>query len=80
MNVDIRNVNGHYEAFQNGKFVVSGDTYMEVLKELEGDDNAAEYTCTEKTGSACIQKECSGTIVLTEDLKVGKQLCLFSQQ
>lgn len=95
MDVDIRNVNGHYEAFRNGKFLVSGDTYLEVVKELEGDDNVVEYTClvcgaksysscTEKTGSECIQKGCNGTIVLAENLKdapkVGEQLCLFSQQ
>ena len=31
---EIRHVMGHYEAFVNGKFVVSGDTFNEVLKDL----------------------------------------------
>lgn len=26
---------GHYEAYLNGRFVVSGDTYSEVKKELK---------------------------------------------
>lgn len=26
---------GHYEAYLNGRFVVSGDTYGEVKKDLE---------------------------------------------
>lgn len=32
--IEVRNVKGHYEAFINGQFVVSGDTLNEVLKEL----------------------------------------------
>lgn len=28
-------VRGHYEAFINGKFFCSGDTYMECVKEIE---------------------------------------------
>lgn len=36
---EIKHVNGHYEAFSNGKFVVSGDTFAEVVKELmKGDE------------------------------------------
>ena len=31
----IINVRGHYEAYINGKFFCSGDTYFEVAKELE---------------------------------------------
>ena len=33
--IEITNVNGHYEAWENGKFIVSGDTKREVEKELE---------------------------------------------
>lgn len=33
--VEIRHVMDHYEAYINGQFVVSGDTYGEVKKELE---------------------------------------------
>ena len=32
--IEIRHVMEHYEAFVNGKFVVSGDTLNEVLEEL----------------------------------------------
>lgn len=32
--IEIRHVMGHYEAFVNGKFVVSGDTFNEILEEL----------------------------------------------
>lgn len=32
--IEIRHVRGHYEAFVNGRFVVSGDTLNEVLEEL----------------------------------------------
>lgn len=35
MSVRVQPVNGHYEAYLNGNFVVSGDTHAEVLKELE---------------------------------------------
>lgn len=34
MNVEIRAVRGHYEAFVDGQFYVSGDTYAEVMNEL----------------------------------------------
>lgn len=33
--IKIKNVNGHYEAWENEKFIVSGDTKREVEKELE---------------------------------------------
>ena len=32
--IEIRHVMEHYEAFVNGKFVGSGDTFNEVLKDL----------------------------------------------
>ena len=32
--IEIRHVMDHYEAFVNGKFVVSGDTFNEILEEL----------------------------------------------
>ena len=32
--IEVRHVMDHYEAFVNGKFVVSGDTFDEVTKEL----------------------------------------------
>ena len=32
--IEVRHVMDHYEAFVNGKFVVSGDTFDEVVKEL----------------------------------------------
>jgi hypothetical protein len=32
--IEIRHVMEHYEAFVNGRFVVSGDTFNEVLKYL----------------------------------------------
>ena len=32
--IEIRHVMEHYEAFVNGKFVVSGDTFNVVLEEL----------------------------------------------
>lgn len=32
--IEIRHVMEHYEAFVNGKFVVSGDTFNEILEEL----------------------------------------------
>lgn len=35
MEYDIINVRGHYEAYLNGKFICSGDTIKEVIKELE---------------------------------------------
>ena len=34
MEYKIINVHGHYEAYLNGKFVCSGDSVMEVIKEL----------------------------------------------
>ncbi len=33
-NVDIICTGGHYEGYVNGKFVVSGDTWNEVYKDL----------------------------------------------
>ena len=35
LRAEILYVRGHYEAFVNGKFVVSGDTLNEVRNELE---------------------------------------------
>ena len=32
--IEIRHVVDHYKAFVNGRFVVSGDTFNEVLEEL----------------------------------------------
>ena len=32
--IEIRHVMEHYEAFVNGRFVVSGDTFNEILEEL----------------------------------------------
>lgn len=32
--IEIRHVLEHYEAFVDGKFVVSGDTFNEILEEL----------------------------------------------
>ena len=32
---DIIHVKDHYEAFIDGKFFCSGDTYMECVKEIE---------------------------------------------
>ena len=32
--IEIRHVMDHYETFVNGKFVVSGDTFNEILEEL----------------------------------------------
>ena len=32
--IEVRHVMDHYEAFVNGNFVVSGDTFDEVIKEL----------------------------------------------
>lgn len=32
--IEIRHVMEHYEAFVNGGFVVSGDTFNEILEEL----------------------------------------------
>lgn len=32
--IEVRHVMDHYEAFVNGKFAVSGDTFDEVIKEL----------------------------------------------
>lgn len=33
--IEIRHVREHYEGYVNGEFVVSGDTYYEVEKDLE---------------------------------------------
>ena len=32
--IEIRHVMEHYEAFVNGRFVLSGDTFNEILEEL----------------------------------------------
>ena len=32
--IEIRHVMEHYEAFVDGKFVVSGDTFNDILEEL----------------------------------------------
>ena len=34
MEYEIINVRGHYEAYLNGKFICSGDSIKEVIKEL----------------------------------------------
>ena len=34
MDYKIINVRGHYEAYLHGQFICSGDTIMEVIKEL----------------------------------------------
>ena len=34
VNIEIRHVMDHYEAFVDGRFVVSGDTFDEVLEDL----------------------------------------------
>lgn len=33
--IEIRHVSDHYEGYVDGEFVVSGDTYHEVEKDLE---------------------------------------------
>lgn len=33
-NVVVKCVDGHYEAYADGKFIVSGDSFLEVCKEL----------------------------------------------
>jgi hypothetical protein len=33
--IDIRYVRGHYEVYQNGRFLFSGDTLREVEQDLE---------------------------------------------
>lgn len=35
MTYQIKNVNGHYEAYINGKFICSGDTQNEAAREAE---------------------------------------------
>ena len=35
MDWEIKNVHGHYEGYVNGEFFCSGDTYLEVARELE---------------------------------------------
>lgn len=35
MKVDITRKNGHYEGYINGRFVCSGDTAVEVAKDLD---------------------------------------------
>jgi hypothetical protein len=44
--VDITRKNGHYEGYVNGQFICSGDTAVEVAKELE------EYTEKLRAGVA----------------------------
>lgn len=33
--VEIKHIRDHYEAFIGNKFIVSGDTFREVMKELD---------------------------------------------
>lgn len=33
-NIEIKSVKGHYEAYENGKFICSGDTIREVEEDL----------------------------------------------
>ena len=35
MKIDITPKNGHYEGYINGRFICSGDTVVEVAKELD---------------------------------------------
>jgi len=35
MNYKIVNVRGHYEAYVNGNFICSGDTWSEAVREVE---------------------------------------------
>ena len=35
MSYQIINVNGHYEAYINGEFICSGDTYIEASREAD---------------------------------------------
>ena len=45
MSVEITRKNGHYEGYVNGEFVCSGDTAVEVAKELD------EYTANLRAGA-----------------------------
>lgn len=40
--LDIKKVDEHYEAFVDGKFVVSGDTLEEVIRELYEEEHDAD--------------------------------------
>ena len=40
--LDIEKVDEHYEAFVDGKFVVSGDTLEEVIQELNEEEHDAD--------------------------------------
>lgn len=35
--IEIKNVNGHYEVFRDGQFIFSADTISEAVKELENE-------------------------------------------
>lgn len=39
--LEIKQVNEHYEAFVDGKFVVSGDTLEEVIKDVYEEEKSA---------------------------------------
>lgn len=40
--LEIRQVNEHYEAFVDGKFVVSGDTLEEVIRDVYEEEKDAD--------------------------------------
>ena len=40
--LEIKQVDEHYEAFVDGKFVVSGDTLEEVIQDLYEEENNAD--------------------------------------
>jgi hypothetical protein len=40
--LDIKKVDEHYEAFVDGKFVVSGDTLEEVIRDVYKEENNAD--------------------------------------
>lgn len=40
--LDIKRVDEHYEAFVDGKFVVSGDTLEEVIREVYEEEQNAD--------------------------------------
>lgn len=38
----IKQVDGHYEAFVDGKFIASGDTLEEVIRNMHEEENNAD--------------------------------------
>lgn len=69
--IEIRHVMEHYEAFVNGKFVVSGDTFNEVLEDLRKmgmlyDKSwrylLVELPCSQQASSVKQDKTCSCSI------------------